>query len=212
LAVADILANPGARIRYVYFPLDSFISLIAPLDRRVQLEVGLVGNEGMLGASLALGQNTEPLRAIVHGAGLAWRVNAATFVRELERNALLSSAVNRYLYVLMCQLAQTSVCTRFHFVDARLARWLLMARDRSHSSKLQVTQELLARVLGVRRVGVTRAATKMRRGTLVLYSRGSLEILDAQRLEAVACECYANAKAIYASMLGAADVSAGGRR
>lgn len=201
LAAADTLASTGARIRHVYFPLDSFISLIAPVDR-TQLEVGLVGNEGMLGASLLLGLNIAPLRAIVQGAGLAWRVDAATFVRELERSAVLRSGVNRYLFVLVRQLAQASACTRFHLVDARLARWLLMARDRSHSNKLQVTHELLARALGVRRVGVTRAASKMRTDELISYRRGNLEILDVRRLEAVACECYANAKASYASVFG----------
>ena len=198
---ADTLASAGERILYVYFPLDALISLITPIDRRAQLEVALIGNEGMLGVSLALGVNIAPLRALVQGAGLAWRVDAATFVRELERSEMLRHSVNRYLHVLVCQLAQTSACTRFHFVDARLARWLLMARDRSRSSKLHVTHEFLARVLGVRRVGVTRAASEMRRSELIRYSRGHLEILDVRRLEAVACECYANGKAAYASML-----------
>jgi len=202
LVAGDTLATAGKQIRRVYFPLDSFVSVIESTGRRAQLEVGLIGNEGMLGAWLALGLNVAPHCAVVHGAGLAWCVDAATFARELERNVILRRGVHRYLCVLARQLAQASLCARFHFVDARLARWLLMARDRSHSSRLQVTHEILAGVLGVRRVGVTRAASKLRISKLINYRRGNLEILDARRLEAVACECYASAKATYASMLG----------
>lgn len=211
LSADDTLASAGALIQYVYFPLDSFISLIAPVGGRAQFEVGLIGNEGMLGASLLLGPNIAPLRAVVHGAGLAWRVEAATFVRELDRCSALRHGVNRYLFVLVRQLAQTSACARFHLIDARLARWLLMARDRSRSSKLRVTHEILAQVLGVRRVGVTVAASKMRTSKLVRYTRGSLEILDAHRLEAIACECYSHEKASYASTFDSADGSSAPR-
>ena len=141
LVAAHTLSEPGQVVRHVVFPIDSFISLIAPIDAETQLEVGLVGNEGMLGASLILGVAASPLRALVQGAGRAWQLEAAAFRRELARSPALRSVVHRYLYVMLKQFAQTAACTRFHFVEARLARWLLMTRDRAHSSRFRITHE-----------------------------------------------------------------------
>lgn len=201
LAFAEELSQPGDRVRYVYFPIDSFISLITPGTDRAQLEIGLVGNEGMLGVPLLLGVNVSPLRALVQGAGRAWRVDAATFIREIESNAAMRAVLNRYLYVFLSQLMQTATCTRFHLVEARLARWLLMTRDRAHSSQFHVTHEFLAYMLGVRRVGVTSAASALQRRKLIRYSRGDLSILDVRGLELAACPCYAIDKKIYARVL-----------
>ena len=201
LRLSETLNEPGDRARYVYFPIDSFISLITPGTERAQLEIGLVGNEGMLGVPLLLGVNLSPLRALVQGAGHAWRIDVAHFIEVIERHASIRAALNRYLYVFLAQLMQTATCTRFHLVEARLARWLLMSRDRAHSSQFHVTHEFLAYMLGVRRVGVTGAASALQRRKLIRYRRGDVSVLDVRGLEIAACPCYATDKKIYSRIL-----------
>lgn len=198
LAMSEILSEAGDRIRHVYFPIDGFISLITATKGRGQLEIGLVGSEGMLGVPLLLGVNVSPLRGMVQGAGRAWRVDATTLQEEVAANAAVRASLNRYLYVVLAQLMQTATCTRFHLIEARLARWLLMTRDRAHSNQFHLTHEFLALMLGVRRVGVTSAASALQRRQLIRYHRGDISILDVRGLERAACPCYAIDKQIYA--------------
>lgn len=202
LALSEVLCEPGQPVRHVYFPIQGFISLVTPVDGSPGVEVGMIGREGMLGAQLALGVATAPWRAVVQGAGGAWRIGTAAFKRELARSPALQRGLNRYLYVLMAQHAASAGCLRFHLTGQRLARWLLMSQDRAHSDSFHVTHEFLAYMLGMRRVGITAAASALQRSGLIEYHRGELTVLDRKGLEAAACSCYASDRQTYAQLLG----------
>ncbi len=202
LRSADVLYQPEERIRFVFFPTGGIIALMSCAGAGASLEVGLIGDEGMLGTSLLLGVNVSPKRALVQRGGTAWRIRAPAFSRELERSVALRRELGRYLYVVLRQLARTAVCAHFHGVDARLARWLLTTGDRAHCDQFYITQGFISSMLGVRRAGVNRAAGLLQERELIRYSRGHLSILDRRGLQAAACECYAAAKEAYARILG----------
>lgn len=190
LSYGQILYEPTGRIRHVYFPLDSLVSLLTAVDKSRTLEVGMVGNEGMVGMPMALGIGVSAVRALVQGSGTAMRMTAAKFRAEFSKNMPLQRGLFRYTHLLMAQVSQTAACNRFHDAEARLARWLLMTSDRLHADDFMLTHEFLAHMLGVRRVGVTKAAENLRGRKLIEYSRGHISILDHKRLEAAACMCY----------------------
>ena len=201
LVLSDVLCERGEATHHVYFPIEGFVSLITTIDQHAGLEIGMVGREGMVGAQMALGVAVAPLRAMVQGQGTARRISAAGFRREVARSAALQRNLNRYLYVLMAQLAASAACLRFHMIGPRLARWLLMSHDRAQVDTFRVTHEFLAYMLGVRRVGVTLAASALQDSGLIRYHRGELTVLDRKGLEAVACACYAADRETYAAMM-----------
>ena len=201
LTLSEVLCEPGKPTRHVYFPTDGFISLVTLVVGHPGLEVGMVGREGMVGAQLALGVATSPLHALVQGSGSALRIGTKAFRSELARSSALQRQMNRYLYVLMAQLATSAACLRFHLIGPRLARWLLMTQDRAHADTFHVTQEFLAYMLGVRRVGITAAAGALQRLGLIEYKRGEMTVLDRHGLEHAACTCYAADRRSYDAQL-----------
>ena len=194
LVFGEVLYEPGQKIEHVYFPTQSLISLLTLVEGHLALEVGLVGWEGMVGFPLALGVDVSPVRSLVQGAGPALRMSAARFRSELRRSPPLQRELHRYVATMMAQISQTAGCNRFHVVEPRLARWLLMTRDRVRSGEFRMTHEFLSHMLGVRRVGVTEAASALQQRNLIEYTRGSIKILDHRGLEKAACACYESVK------------------
>jgi CRP-like cAMP-binding protein len=190
LTPAEVLYAPWQPHRSIYFPSDSFISLIMPTGDSSGFEVGLVGNEGMLGIAIVLGSELSPQRAVVQGAGSALRMDAAPLRRELRRNKALRGEIDRYLHIQMGQLAQATICAHFHLLQARVASRLLTTQDRAGANTFRVTHEVLAAKLGVRRVGVTEAASSLQQRRLIHYSRGDITVLDRRGLMAASCKCY----------------------
>jgi CRP-like cAMP-binding protein len=197
LTFGQILYEPGGPIRQVYFPVDCLISLLTAVDKRRTLEVGMVGNEGMAGMPVVLGVDVSGVRALVQGGGDALRVSSARFRVAFDRDRPLQQALFRYTHALMAQISQTAACNRFHAAEARLARWLLMTRERVGSDEFPLTHEFLAHMLGLRREGVTEAASALKRRKLIGYSRGKIQILDVKRLMTSSCSCYRVVNKVY---------------
>ena len=190
LRFGEVLYEPRQTISHVYFPGDCLVSLLTLADGHRALEVGLIGREGMVGISLVLGHEKSAVRALVQGAGTALRMGAARFKKSFRASPPLQRELYRYTFSLMSQISQTAACNRFHVVEARLARWLLMTHDRVKSDRFAMTQEFLGHMLGVRRVAVTMAAHALQKRSLIRYSRGRIAILDRKGLEAASCRCY----------------------
>jgi CRP-like cAMP-binding protein len=190
LTFGDILYEPGDVIQHVYFPNDSIISLLSTVEKRKALEVGIVGSEGMAGLPVLLGVSKSLNRALVQGAGTAMRMKAQEMRKEFKQAGPLQTLLHRYTHGLLTQISQSAVCNRFHNVDARLARWLLMTHDRVRSDRFQLTQEFLSDMLGVRRERVSLAAGLLQKQGLISYSRGHITMLKRAGLEAIACQCY----------------------
>ncbi len=201
LVLGEIICEPGEATRHVYFPTQGFISLLASIDGKPGVEVGLVGGEGMVGSQLALGVTAVPLHGLVQGPGAAWRISAAAFRDELGHSTALQRLLNRYIYVLMSQLASSATCLRYHQIGPRMARWVLMSQDRAHADSFHLTQEFLAYMLGVRRVGVTQAASGLQRDGLIQYHHGHVTVTDRSGLEAAACSCYDTDRLAYQTFL-----------
>jgi CRP-like cAMP-binding protein len=198
---ADVLCKPGKRLSHVFFPLAGSISVLAPAIAGASLDAALIGDEGMLGVSLVLGIRIAPHQGRGQHAGQAWRIETDSFLRVLEDSRRLEHTLKRYLYVTLVQLAQAAVCARYHVLEERLARWLLMSRDRTHADDFPITHQRLADSLGVRRVGITQAANSLQQRTLIRYRRGHLRILDGHGLQRAACGCYAADKETYRRLM-----------
>ncbi len=201
LLLGEVVYKPAQATRHVYFPVASFVSLVATVAGSPGVEVGMVGREGMLGSQLALGMGTTPLQAVVQGSGSALRVGSAAFRAELAQSRTLQRTLERYIAIIMVQLATSAVCLRFHQIGPRLARWLLMSHDRAGADTFRITHEFLAYMLGVRRVGITAAASILQRSGLIEYRRGLLTVLDRAGLEAAACACYEVDRRAYSDRL-----------
>jgi CRP-like cAMP-binding protein len=184
------LYEAGTSPRHVYFPNDSMVSLIGMTQERNGLEVGLVGREGMVGCNLALGVALSPTSALVQGAGSAMRMKAADFAREMRRNLALRREVLRSAGAQMATAMQIAACNNAHMLQPRLARWLLMTRDRLATDRFAMTQDFLAKMLGTRRATVNEAAGALQRAALITYKRGVIVITHRDRLRAAACSCY----------------------
>lgn len=201
LTFGDVLYEPDSLIKHVYFPNNSIISLLSTVEARAMLEVGIVGNDGMAGLSVFMGVNKSRNRALVQGSGTAMRMKAAALRNEVSNGGALNNLLHRYTHSLLTQISQSAACNRFHLVNARLARWLLMTHDRVEGDEFYLTQEFLSHMLGVRREQVTLAASNLQKKRLISYSRGQIKILNRTSLEAVSCACYRVVKEEYDNFL-----------
>lgn len=203
LVLSAELSVRGQPLSHAYFPQSGFLSLVIDVDTYPALEVGMVGHESMLGSELVLGVAKTPWRALVQGAGHGWRIGANALRQECNASPALRQVLQTSLLVRLHQQTLASACERFHAIGPRLARWLLMSHDRAQTDTFHVTQEFMALMLGVRRVGVTVAASAFQKSGLITYHRGELTVCNRPALQAQACSCYAADRQIYAELLGA---------
>lgn len=201
-SLGDVVYETGETLTHVYFPTTFHISLLYTMMDGITAEIGLVGNEGVAGIALFMGGRTSSNRAIIHRSGEGLRLKAKAMQLEFARGGNFQTLLLRYTQALITQISQTSVCNRLHSVEQRLCRWLLMTRDRTHTDELQMTQEFISIMLGVRREGVTHAAQRLQKLGLISYVRGHIKILDRQMLEERVCECYEVIRVEHERLLG----------
>lgn len=190
LHLGEVLYESGEHLQYVYFPIDSIVSMLYVMEDGASAEIAVVGNEGILGVSIFMGGETTPSRAVVQSAGHGYKLRAHLLKDEFNRAGPVMRLLLRYTQALITQMSQTAVCNRHHSIEQQLCRWLLLSIDRLDSNELNMTQELIANMLGVRREGVTEAAGKLQRAGLIDYKRGRIKVLDRPALENRVCECY----------------------
>jgi CRP-like cAMP-binding protein len=201
MPLGSVLYESGAHLGYVYFPTTSIVSLLYIMENGASAEIAVAGNEGLIGVSLFMGGESTPSQAMVRSAGNGYRLKASILKREFALFGQFAHLALRYTQALITQMAQTAVCNRHHAVDQQLCRWLLLSLDRLPNNELNMTQELIANMLGVRREGVTEAAGKLQAARLIHYIRGRITVLDRAGLEARSCECYQVVKREYDRLL-----------
>jgi CRP-like cAMP-binding protein len=200
--LGEVLYESGGKMDHVYFPTTAIISLLYIMENGMTAEIGVVGNDGIVGVSLFLGGETTTSRAIVQSAGSAFRMKAKELKAEFERGGRFRELLLRYTPALMAQISQTAVCNRLHSIEQQLCRWLLLSHDRLESDKMVMTHDLISNMLGVRREGITLAAQKLAAKKLITNKRGTMTIIDRQGLEAAVCECYKVVNKEYDRLLG----------
>ncbi|MDK9558957.1 Crp/Fnr family transcriptional regulator [Marinobacter sp. M216] len=191
LSLGDVIYESGQSIEYVYFPVDCIISLLYVMVNGSSAEISVVGNEGMAGVAVIMGGESTPNRFIVQSHGHAYRLPAADLKKEFNNHSEIRIITLRFTQALITQMSQTAVCNRHHSIDQQLCRWLLLSLDRLGNNQLNMTQELIANMLGVRREGVTEAAGKLQKLGVIEYKRGRITVIDRPKLESLSCECYA---------------------
>lgn len=202
LELGKVIYQNAQQLEYLYFPTSAMVSLLYTMADGMTAEVGITGNEGVVGIALFLGGDTAPNQAVVQIAGAALRLGAKAVLEEFKRGEAFQHLLLRYTQALITQISQTAICNRLHPVEQRFCRWLLLSHDRVKSDKLEMTQELIAMMLGGRRESVTVAAGRLQDRGLISYARGQITILDRQGLEATVCECYEVVKTEYQRLLG----------
>jgi CRP-like cAMP-binding protein len=201
LPLNKVIYEPGEAIRYVYFPHQALVSLVSTMENGSTVEVGLVGNEGMVGLPVIWGGDTTTTRAFVQVADSGSRMKASLLKIEFDRGDQLQTLLLRYMQALHTQISQLAACNRLHMIEGRLARWLLSVHDRMQKDEFPLTQEFIGQMLGTRRAGVTEAAGVLSQAGMIRYTRGKITILDRPKLEATACECYGLVKSEFTRLL-----------
>jgi CRP-like cAMP-binding protein len=201
-SLGEVVYEFGGQLDYVFFPTDSIVSLLYTMENGTSAEMGLTGNDGIVGIALFMGGGTMPNRAVVQSAGSALRMKVKVLQDEFARGGRFQRLLLRYTQALITQISQTAVCNRLHSVEQQLCRWLLLSHDRVKADELIMTQELIADMLGVRREGVTVAAGRLQDSGAIKYIRGHIKILDRKKLEETVCECYQVVKTEFDRLLG----------